>query len=123
MLSLHCFRGDCGLCELWPLCDCDCHPEKKLEARILRGELDAQQVYDRMVHRLYYHRPEVRGAHNEQRTHSSPKHRYCERPRARCHYPGCTATYLVRPDRPQTGMCKQHACFVRKHHKRQRRAA
>lgn len=53
MLGVHCFRGGHELCDLWPLCDCDCHEEKKLEGQILAGELDAKFVHDRMLARRY----------------------------------------------------------------------
>lgn len=53
MLGVHCFRGGHELCDRWPLCDCDCHPEKKLEADILAGKLSVERVHDRMMSRRY----------------------------------------------------------------------
>ncbi len=121
MLSLHCYRGNCDLCELWPLCDCDCHPEKQLEDQLLRGELDVEQVYQRMVHRQLYRRPEVRDDRNERRNakrRAARERAVYDAPRAPCQYPGCTNSYIVprgaKAKRGHTHMCKRHAALVRR---------
>lgn len=112
MLSVYCLHDNCSLCELWPLCDCDCHPEKRMEGAILRGQLDLLNVYTRMIKRQYWARPEVKERYREQRR--TPPCKVVTRKRAQCSYPGCTATYLVRPDRNLTRSCKAHAALVRR---------
>lgn len=54
LLGVHCFHGGHDLCELWPLCDCDCHAEKKLEAYLLEtGPEETARVHERMTFRRY----------------------------------------------------------------------
>lgn len=111
MLSIHCLHNGHDICNLWPLCDCDCHPEKKLEQDILSGKITAQQVYDRMEHRIY-----CRSYAELRNTQRRAEYR---RKRAQCTFPGCTKTYVVGGKPVRYKMCIGHARAMSQQKRRQ----
>jgi|GEM_PF-3507136 len=81
MLGVHCFRGGHELCDMWPLCDCDCHPEKKLEDAILAGKESVERVHERMMSRRYSRewRRAQRGTDPLHKKSGRPRGKTCKR--------------------------------------------